>query len=113
MKNLILAITLSLLTTGAFAHSKVDTTAPANGSIVDQAPSDISLTFGKKIRLTKVDMIFAEQPKERLDLGEQKAFSKKFSVPLTGMGSGKYQIQWRGLGDDGHAMKGDFSFEVK
>lgn len=113
MKNIILAVTLALVTTGAFAHSKVNTMTPANGSVVNQVPEDISLTFGKKIRLTKIEMIHADEHKEQLDLGEQKAFGTEFSVPLIGMGSGVYQIEWRGLGDDGHAMKGDFSFEVK
>jgi methionine-rich copper-binding protein CopC len=29
------------------------------------------------------------------------------------MGAGVYQIEWRGLGVDGHPMSGSFSFEVK
>jgi methionine-rich copper-binding protein CopC len=28
------------------------------------------------------------------------------------MGAGKYVVKWRGLGGDGHALKGIFSFTV-
>jgi len=29
------------------------------------------------------------------------------------MGSGLHLIEWRGLGADGHALKGPFNFSVK
>lgn len=113
MKKLLIALTISVMTTGAFAHSKVDTMTPADGSVVDIVPEFVDLDFSKAIRLTKVEMNYADKHTKVLDLGEQKAFLKKFSVPLVGMGSGAYKINWRGLGEDGHAMKGEFTFEVK
>jgi len=29
------------------------------------------------------------------------------------MGAGTYRIEWRGLGIDGHAMQGEFTFTVE
>lgn len=40
----------------AFAHSKVNTTTPENETVLQQAPSSIDMTFGNKIRLTKVTL---------------------------------------------------------
>ncbi len=36
-----------------------------------------------------------------------------FTVPMQSVGSGTYVIDWRGLGADGHAMTGSFSFVVE
>ena len=112
MKNLFLAVMIGLFTTGAFAHSKVSKTVPANGAEISVVPQDIEFTFAKKMRLTKVDLTHLDHPTVALDLSAIKGFAKDFTVPLQGMGDGTYRIEWRGLGTDGHAMKGEFTFEV-
>jgi len=53
-----------------------------------------------------------DHPSVELDLGDQKSFATEFVVPVEQMGSGTYQIEWRGLGIDGHAMTGEFMFTV-
>ncbi len=58
-------------------------------------------------------MTHSSNPSVSLDLSDQSGFEKKASVPLEGMGAGTYRIEWRGLGADGHAMQGEFMFEVK
>ena len=113
MKYLIVAALFALSAVPASAHSKANKMEPANGAIVSAVPSDVSLTFVKEIRLTKVSMTHAGKHSEELNLGDQKAFSKEYSVPMKDLGAGSYVIEWRGLGDDGHAMNGSFSFEVE
>lgn len=112
MKKLVIIALVSAFSTGANAHSRVDTTTPENGATVAQAPSEISFQFAKEIRLTRVEMIHQDHPSVRLDLGEQTSFGREFALPLEGMGEGTYHIEWRGLGADGHAMQGGFSFTV-
>jgi copper resistance protein C len=101
------------LATGAFAHSKMDKTSPADGATIADVPSVITLNFAKDIRLTRVEMVHQEQPSVQLDLDGQTRFDRAFTLPLQGMGAGIYHIQWRGLGTDGHAMQGLFSFTVE
>ena len=48
-----------------------------------------------------------------MDLGEQSAFTQEFALPMHDMGAGVYVVEWRGLGDDGHALNGTFSFTVE
>lgn len=112
MKKLITFALISMLATNAFAHSSVDTTTPENGATVAEVPSEISFNFADDIRLTKVDMIHQEAHTVTLDLGGQTSFRRAFALPLQSMGEGTYRIEWRGLGADGHAMQGEFTFTV-
>ena len=40
---------------------------------------------------------------------DQKAFNIEVKASL---GTGAYTVAWRGIGDDGHVARGDFSFSV-
>ncbi len=112
MKYLATLLLLTALITGAFAHSRVDTTSPENGATIAKVPSEISLGFARDIRLTRVDMVHQDHPSVRLDLRDQTGFGRAFTLPLQGMGEGSYRIKWRGLGADGHVMQGEFMFTV-
>ena len=113
MKHIMLAGLILLSATAALAHSKLDTTMPANGAVLAQAPESIVLTFAKRLRLTRVRMIHNDGPALDLDLGGQKSFRTRFAFPLAGKGRGLYRIEWRGLAADGHVMRGRFGFRVK
>ena len=112
MKYIATLALISTISTGAFAHSRVDTTAPANGSVIAEAPSEISFNFADEIRLTRVQMVHQDLHSVPLDLGEQTSFEREFTLPLQGMGEGLYRIERRGLGVDGHVMQGEFTFTV-
>ena len=113
MKHILLAGLLVLMSGAAFAHSKLNATAPADGAVLARAPAQIVLTFAKRLRLTRVRMTHGGGPALDLDLGGQKSFRTRFAVPLAGKGRGIYRIEWRGLAADGHVMRGGFSFRVK
>lgn len=113
MKRFLLAGLLILSAPAAFAHSKLDTTVPANGAVLAQAPARIVLSFSKRIRLTKVRMRHGDKAAVDLDLRGQTGFATRIAIPVPGGGPGLYRIEWRGLAADGHAMRGRFSFRVK
>ncbi len=113
MKPIVLAVLITLTAAAASAHSRLNTTAPADGAVLAQAPAQIVLSFAKRLRLTKVRMIHEDGPALDLDLGGQKSFRTRFAVPLAGKGRGLYRIEWRGLAADGHVMRGGFAFRVK
>ncbi len=104
---------MTVLATSAFAHSPVDHTTPENGATITEVPPEISFIFANDIRLTRVDLHHQDHPSVRLELGDQTSFDRVFTLPLEGMGKGTYRIEWRGLGSDGHAMQGEFSFTVE
>ena len=113
MKPIVLAALIALTASAASAHSRLNATVPADGAVLAQAPVQIVLTFAKRLRLTRVRLIHGDGPALDLDLGGQKSFGTRFTVPLAGKGRGLYRIEWRGLAADGHVMRGGFEFRVK
>ncbi len=113
MKRPIYAAAIAILATAAFAHSPLETTIPAHEASVAEMPEEIIMGFNGNIRLTRVSMTHADDPSADLDLDGFSGFISDYAIPMQPMGPGVYIIEWRGLGDDGHAMHGSFSFTVE
>ena len=113
MKTILLAGMIGIWATGAMAHSPLDATTPANETIVTETPTEVLMDFKGDIRLTRVAITYADTHSMDMDLGEQTAFTQEFALPMQDMGAGTYVVEWRGLGDDGHALNGTFSFTVE
>ena len=113
MKTILLAGMIGIWATGAMAHSPLNATTPANEAVVTEMPSEVLMDFKGDIRLTRVAITHAGKHSMDMDIGEQTAFSQEFTLPMHDMGAGVYVVEWRGLGDDGHAMNGTFSFTVE
>lgn len=113
MKALILAGMIGIWATGAIAHSPLKSTTPKNEAVVTEVPAEIIMNFKGKIRLTRVEMTQSDQAGIDLDLSQHKGFISDYALPLQGAGEGNYLIEWRGLGIDGHAVNGSFSFTVQ
>jgi methionine-rich copper-binding protein CopC len=113
MKQFLLAGMIGIWASGAMAHSPLGATTPAHEATVVDAPTEVVLDFKGKIRLTRVTMTHADHESVDLDLSGNSGFISDYAIPMQPMGSGIYIIQWRGLGADGHALNGTFSFTVK
>ena len=113
MKNNLLAGMIGIWATGALAHSPLDATTPANEATVTKMPTELLMDFKGDIRLTRVSITHADTHSMDMDLGDQTAFTQEFALPMHDMGAGVYVVRWRGLGDDGHALNGIFSFTVE
>ncbi len=113
MKTILLAGMIGIWATGAMAHSPLDATTPANEAAVTEMPTEVLMGFKGDIRLTRVVITHADTHSMDMDLGEQTAFTQEFALPMHDMGTGTYMIEWRGLGVDGHALNGSFSFTVE
>jgi methionine-rich copper-binding protein CopC len=100
------------IASGAHAHSAIESFIPANDAIIDTVPDVVVINFAKKARITKVTMTHMDHPSVDLDIVGLKKFTKTVTVPMEPMGTGVYRFKWRGLGLDGHAMTGEFMFEV-
>ena len=126
-KNLFLALLLIFpLTT--LAHSPLDSSFPQNGEKLDMQPTEIIMVFKSPAKLIKVDLEKSsdEQRKSLLgglfgtDDGEPVLLGTSFllklkdrlviSVPYLEIGD--YKFFWRALAEDGHVIKGEFSFTV-
>ena len=113
MKTFLRAGMIGIWATGAMAHSPLDGTTPTNEAIVTEMPTEVLMDFKGNIRLTRVPITHANKHSMDMDLGEQSAFTQEFALPMHDMGAGVYVVEWRGLGDYGHALNGTFSFTVE
>ena len=113
MRVFLLAGLLAFAAASALAHGGRHTTSPENGAVLAEAPSQVVLTFTRRVRLTRVRLTRDESEAVDLALGSQTSFASRFVLPLTNAGRGIYRIEWRGLADDGHIVRGTFTFQVE
>ena len=96
-----------------WAHSKQETTVPANNAVLTEAPAELVLKFDKPMRITKLALTDQTGTDYEVQRTDQMKHVLKLVAQLDPVPNGEYQVDWRGLSEDGHPMKGTFSFTVK
>ena len=96
----------------AAAHSRSETTAPANGEVLAAAPAVIAISFDKPMRVTLIELTDDDGESFALERTDAMAPVTRFEAAPPPLPAGRYTVKWRGLSEDGHPMKGSFSFEV-
>ena len=124
---LIVAIFLTYSNLG-YAHSPVGFVIPKDGSVIKQAPEKMEIVFTAPAKLIKVEFFrvipgekttliggllgsekLEEIPLDKLHLMKE---GKRHLVNIPDLDMGIYKTTWRALSEDGHAIKGNFAFEV-
>ena len=94
-------------------HTKLETTEPASGSTVSAPIPHVQLSFNEAVdpAVSKIDLT---GPSGKVALGPVHAMGKMLMADVTGKtADGKYTVAWQAAGDDGHVIKGEFSFGVQ
>lgn len=102
-----------LLAGQSLAHSPLQGSAPADGSTLAAAPTEVVLEFSKAVRLAGATLVFSGERHKLALAGATTA--KRFSVPMPASspsGTGDYALEWRALAEDGHVMRGTLRFVV-
>ena len=107
----LIVLALLVVSSTAFAHTKLTESAPPADATLAASPDAIELQFSQPVRLTALSLLRDET---RMDLGaipKQPAttFSVAIPNPLTG---GVYSVEWRAVTEDTHVVSGDFAFTV-
>ena len=113
IKLLIMLFVTCTLSSQAFAHTPLASSVPQDKATLTIAPKEIILNFKNNIRLTKVALTRVGTNTIKLKLDKKKKFQTDYIFVLDDMSSGDYLIEWRGLGQDGHVMKGQFTYKVE
>lgn len=112
MKRFILVLAATLATaTGALAHSKAETTTPANESTVERVEA-IELRFDDPMRVTAITLTGPAGDVEITRETGLDPVTEFRAIPPEIMSAGAYTVVWRGLSADGHPMQGSFDFSV-
>jgi hypothetical protein len=102
------------LSTLALAHTKLEKSEPAAGATLTEKPKQIRLWFNETIdqAVSKLELTGASG-KVALS-GTHVMNGKELMASVTGsVPSGAYTVAWQTAGDDGHVVKGTFTFTVK
>ncbi|HEX4153628.1 MAG TPA: copper resistance CopC family protein [Steroidobacteraceae bacterium] len=110
--RLSMAATVLILPLTASAHAKLLGTSPSAGATLAAAPKELRLDFNESVQLAVLKMSAAGK---QISLPYDRATSASHVVvPLPVLGAGTYQVSWSALTvDDGHVVKGSFSFQIE
>lgn len=100
----------------AFEHITMDRSVPGDGEKVAGQVTEIRLFFsgapllrGASVRIVNSARSLMRSSPPAADSTDDKQLFVKIEPALP---PGAYVVQWRCIADDGHVMRGDFSFEV-
>ncbi|MFC7686075.1 copper resistance protein CopC [Ureibacillus sp. GCM10028918] len=114
MKKILLATLLFVFatSTNAFAHTHLGSSSPADGQVVTEELSEITLNFEGKIEQSSSFELSNSEGQnisiEEISINEG-IMSGTVANPLE---NGEYLINWSIIGADGHLMEGEYSFTV-
>lgn len=104
-------LTLVLPAAPASAHATLERTAPVAGSVVDQLPGEITLTFSEPVRIVADKIRVTAPDGTRADTGKPVVRDAELVIPLKAGGpKGTYLVSYRLISADSHPVSGGFSF---
>lgn len=95
----------------AHAHIRLSSSNPSNDQVLENAPSDVQLSFSKDVG-GSLDSVRVLDSNGNEVGGEPSTDGSIVIVPMNAKTPGVYFVAWRVLGPDGHPISGDFQFSV-
>ena len=105
------ALVALLTSASALAHSKSETTTPADGATVE-AVEALEMRFDGPMRIIRVTLTGGGGEIEIERETGMEPVTEFRAVPESDLGPGEYEVEWRGMSADGHPMQGGFGFTV-
>ncbi|WP_406373153.1 copper resistance protein CopC [Streptomyces sp. NBC_00647] len=113
---LFLAVTGALLAgaTPASAHAALTGSDPKQGSVVDKAPTQISLTFSEQVSLGDGALRVLDPKGKRVDAGGASNLGgTTYGVKLhAGLPDGTFTVTYQVVSADSHPVSGAFTFSI-
>ena len=110
------------------AHSPVGFVIPKDGSVIKQVPKKMEIVFTAPAKLIKLEFsrvisnekssliggLLGSEELEAIDLDKSHLMeeAKRHVINMPMLDVGLYKTTWRALSEDGHAIKGEFAFEI-
>ncbi len=112
LARLIAVVCVMIALTGgvAQAHAVLQSTNPADGSLLQQNPDAAALVFNEPVRPLAIRLIGPEGAET--DLTDRVMAAASLQVPLPELGRGTHVLSWRVASDDGHPVAGAVVFSL-
>jgi copper transport protein len=102
---------LVLPATSASAHAVLQQTAPVAGTVLDQLPGEVTLTFSEPVGLVADKVRVTGPDGQRADAGKPVVRDAELVIPLKPGGpKGTYLVSYRVISADSHPIGGGYSF---
>ncbi|MGH2753045.1 MAG: copper resistance CopC family protein [Actinomycetota bacterium] len=102
------ALIVLALPAPALAHPRVVSTTPADGSTVSQPPGEVSVEFDELVEGGSLEVY--DPCGARVDSGSPQTVGSKVTVGIFADRAGRYTAVWEVIGEDGHPVRGDWTF---
>ncbi|WP_369247723.1 copper resistance CopC/CopD family protein [Streptomyces sp. R41] len=113
---LFLAVSGALLAGAApaSAHAALTGSDPKQGSVVDKAPTQVSLTFSEKVAMNDGSLRVLDPKGKRVDTGRATNLSgTTYGVKLhSGLPDGTFTVTYQVVSADSHPVSGAFTFSI-
>jgi methionine-rich copper-binding protein CopC len=97
----------------AFAHTRLESSDPADKSSVDTTPESVSLTFNEDISAEFASISVVGPDGTNYATGSVSAAGGQVSTAVSPLGpAGAYEIGYRVVSDDGHPVQGKVTFTL-
>ncbi|MFJ8189784.1 copper resistance protein CopC [Streptomyces sp. NPDC096094] len=98
----------------ASAHAALTGSDPRQGTVVDKAPAQVSLTFSESVSVDDDSLRVLDPQGERVDDGRPSGTSgTKYTVKLhAGLPDGTYTVTYQVVSADSHPVSGAYTFSI-
>ncbi|MEV6023004.1 copper resistance protein CopC [Streptomyces sp. NPDC052036] len=98
----------------ASAHAALLGSDPAQGTVVDKAPTEVTLTFSEQVALSDGSLQVLDPQGRRVDTGKPSNLSgTMYGVQVRpGLPKGTYTVTYQVVSADSHPVSGAFTFSV-
>lgn len=99
----------------AWAHATLESTSPAEGSIVPHAPTKVTATFDQAVGVSPTSLEVFSPNGSRVDQGGTTHGSSPDQIAVSvkgGLGKGTYTVGWHVISADSHPVQGAFTFSI-
>lgn len=95
----------------AFAHASLVEVVPADGAVLETAPSRLTLRFNEPVEITSLRIVDGAGTSRAL-VPSGTGPSEVVEVPLPPLADGRHAVSWRMISADGHPVAGSAVFAV-
>lgn len=112
LRRVIAAVVLLLAcATGAWAHASLNATEPADGSVLERAPTSYSLTFSEPVSPLSLNLVRPDGSATALERFSLEGNVLEIEAPAD-LGRGSHVLSWRVVSEDGHPVGGSVIFSI-
>jgi methionine-rich copper-binding protein CopC len=109
--SLLCGVSLITFAVTADAHAHLQSSTPADNSVITASPPDLVLNFSEAARLTALSIQKGSEAEQKLK-PLPAADAAQILVPLPPLTPGTYIVSWYALSDDGHVTSGALHFTL-